>query len=60
MRLNDEIVTNGMAEEVSSDNAYLVENSDGTYTLYIDNTPSVCIDANYAEMMKQDGFKVIN
>ena len=56
----NEIITDNVTEEVSSDNAYLVENSDGTYTLYIDNVPSVCIDANYAEMMEQDGFKVIN
>lgn len=52
----DEIITTSLDFEFSQDNAYLVENSDGTFTLYIDNIPFGDVDAEKAKMLQEDGF----
>lgn len=56
----DEIVTDKVTEEVSAENSYLVKNPDGTYTLYVDNIAVANVDEKYVDMMKKDGFTIID
>lgn len=56
----DEIVTDKVTEEVSAENSYLVKNPDGTYTLYVDNIAVANVDKKYVDMMKKDGFTIID
>lgn len=52
----DEIVPNDLATEFSQENSYLVQDSDGSYTLYYNNSPISDIEPEYAKMMLEDGF----
>ena len=54
----DDIVPNSSAWEFSQENAYIVENTDGTYSLYIDDMLFGSLDAKTAEMLLKDGFKL--
>ena len=54
----DEIVTNHFVTEFSSEDSYLVENSNGTYTLYYKDKPISEIGSDSAKMMIDDGFSI--
>lgn len=54
----DEIASNHLITEFSSEDSYLVENSDGTYTLYYSDEPISEISPDSAKMMIDDGFTV--
>lgn len=54
----DEIVTDHLITEFSSEDSYLIENANGTYTLYYNNEPISEIGLDSARMMIEDGFTV--
>lgn len=52
----DEIEVDMYTDEFSSSNSYLVQNDDGTYTIYIDEVDSGVVSSDVGEMMLEDGF----
>lgn len=52
----DEIEVDMYTDEFSSSNSYLVQNDDGTYTIYIDEVDSSVVSSDFGEMMLEDGF----
>lgn len=52
----DEIEVDMYTDEFSSSNPYLVQNDDGTYTIYIDEVDSGVVSSDVGEMMLEDGF----
>lgn len=52
----NEIEVDIYTDEFSSANSYLVQNEDGSYSVYIDGIESGNINSDTAEMMLDDGF----
>lgn len=56
---NDEIVTEGY-DEMSSQNSYLILESDGNYSVYVDGVKTSTITPDFAKILLDNGYRLLD